>query len=880
MRRPSQWDGVGAAVLVSLVLGAWGFSPAGGAGSGPKETTASLQPAESLNTLLEPIRERHGLPALAAAVVRDGEVIARGAVGLRAIGSAEAVTADDLWHIGSCTKAFTSTLIALLVDQGKLSWTTTIGEVFPDFVKDIRPEYADVTIEQLLRHRSGLPTDRSPDARIRSQLGSLPGSIREQRRQAAKLVLQQAPAAPVGTKMLYSNYGYMVAGAMAEEVTGHSWEELLRKRIFDPLGMSTAGFGAPGVAGALTQPRGHRGGRPVEPGPIADNTPVIGPAGTIHLSLADWGKFAALHLAGLRGESDFLRPETFTRLYTPLPGDDVALGWGVDDWPGGIGRLVTHAGSNGSWFARIVLSPTRNLAILVAINSGGAEAEKATDETVLALLRRFTPAPGVTAPQSAGDHQIAAPGTQPSPPAIDPGVLTNCLWLGRSPAGESVYRLETKGGRLTGHSYLVRDGKALTEIPVDDAGLSTEARDGGDPEIAVEMRLKTGWIYRGRLSVDRSRIDGELEMGGGRREDLDLVRAGLDAVPAISPRAPGAPPWAYRRPEATGDGWTTADAAEAGLDVGALRSLVGDVASGEAGLVHSLLLVRGDKLVLEEYFHGFTRDDLHQINSCTKSVASLLVGIALERGELAGVQTTLLELFPELRPVAAAGVDGLTVEHLLTMTSGVEPPRGGRPPAGPALVRAALTVPPAAAPGARWRYSDMDADLLAAVLQRCTGVQADAYAARHLFAPLGIVSWDWEGGRTDGYPRLYGTLRLRTRDLAKLGSLILSGGRWKDRQVVPEAWVRKATRERIETQGGGFGYMWWREPAPASLPRGVISARGVGSQRVFVAPDLDLVAVVTGGNTFNGLEGRIGEILLRRLLPGGPPAVEGSLGPG
>jgi len=643
--------------------------------------------------------------------------------------------------------------------------------------------------------------------------------------------------------------------------------------------MSTAGFGAPGVARALTQPRGHRRGVPVEPGPLADNTPVIGPAGTVHLSLADWAKFAALHLAGLRGESHALRPETFTRLYTPSPGTDVAMGWGVDDWPGGIGRLVTHAGSNGSWFARIVLSPTRNLAILVAINSGGAEAEKATDETVLALLFRSAALADTTAPPGAADQQTVGLGTRQERPAVDPSVLTDCLWLGRSSAGDTVYILEAKGGRLVGHSYLVRDGKALVEIPVDDASLSARAEDGGDREIAIEMRLKTGWTYRGRLSADRSRIGGELEMDGGRREDLDLVRAGLDAVPAIYPRAPGAPPWTSARPEATDDGWTTADAASVGMDVGALRALIGDVTSGEAGLVHSLLLVRGDKLVLEEYFHGFTRNDLHQINSCTKSVASLLVGIALERGELAGVQTTLLELFPELRPVVAAGLEGLTVEHLLTMTSGVEPPRGRRPPAGPALVRAALTVPPAAPPGARWRYSDMDADLLAAVLQRCTGVQADAYAARHLFAPLGITSWNWEDGRTDGYPRLYGTLRLRPRDLAKLGSLVLSGGRWKGRQVVPEAWVRDATREQVDAHGGGFGYLWWREPAPASLPRGVISARGVGGQRVFIAPDLDLVVVVTGGNGLNGLEGRIGEVLLHRLLPSEPPASGGSPGP-
>jgi len=829
--------------------------------------------------VLEPIRQKHGLPALAAAVVHDGTLIARGAVGLRAVGSPEPVTVGELWHIGSCTKAFTATLIALLVEDGKLSWTTTIGDTFPDFADEIRSEYREVTIEQLLRHRSGLPTDRRPDPSIRSKIASLSGPIRVQRHEAARLVLQQTPAAPAGTEMLYSNYGYMVAGAMAEAVTGRSWEELIRERIFGPLGMSTAGFGAPGVAGVLTQPRGHRGGRPVEPGPAADNTPVIGPAGTIHLSLADWGKFAALHLAGLRGESHFLRPETFTRLYTPSPGTNVAMGWGVDDWPGGIGRLVTHAGSNGSWFARIVLSPARNLAILVAINSGGPEAEKATDETVLALLFRSATLTESSAPRDGVDQQTLGPGARQERSPIDPSVLTDGLWLGRSPAGETVYVLEAEGGRLAGHSYLVRDGKALVEVPVDDARASVEAGGDGDHEIAVEMRLKTGWIYRGRLSADRSKMNGELEMGRGRREELDLARVGLDAVPAIYPRAPGAPPWTSTRPEATDDGWRTAPAADAGLDVGALHALIADVTSGKAGLIHSLLLVHGDTLVLEEYFHGFTRDDLHQVNSCTKSVASLLVGIALDRGELASPQSTLLDLFEELRPVAAAGLEGLTVEHLLTMTSGVEPPRGRRPPAGPALVRAALTVPPAAPPGSRWRYSDMDADLLAAVLQRATGVQADAYAARHLFAPLGIVSWDWEGGRTDGYPRLYGTLRMRPRDLAKIGSLVLSGGRWKGHQVVPEAWVQEATRQRVEAHGGGFGYMWWREPAPASLPRGVISARGVGSQRVFIAPDLDLAVVVTGGNELNGLEGRIGEVLLHRLLPNEAPAVKGSPGP-
>jgi len=321
-------------------------------------------------------------------VIRGGTIVARGAVGVRAIGSPEPVTVDDLWHIGSCTKAFTATLIARLVEEGKLQWTTTIGETFPDLAKEIRPEYLDVTVEQLLRHRSGLPGDRRPDPAIRSQLRSFPGSIREQRRQAVRLVLQQEPAAPPGSTTTYANFGYVVAGAMAEQAGGAAWEELVRHYVFVPLGITSAGFGAPGVAGQVTQPRGHLRGEPVEPGPMADNAPVLGPAGTVHLSLADWAKFASLHLAGIRGESDFLHKETFARLYTPSPGDTIAIGWGVDEFPV-LGRLYTHAGSNGKWFARVVLSPDRDLGILIAMNTSGPQAAQAADEVVVAVLRSF-----------------------------------------------------------------------------------------------------------------------------------------------------------------------------------------------------------------------------------------------------------------------------------------------------------------------------------------------------------------------------------------------------------------------------------------------------------------------------------------------------------
>jgi len=481
---------------------------------------------------------------------------------------------------------------------------------------------------------------------------------------------------------------------------------------------------------------------------------------------------------------------------------------------------------------------------------------------------------------------LAAPPTaagEPQPAPRGEAALTRGAWVGRTAAGSTAFRLVLDGAQLSGHSYLLRDGKAISEVPVAEATLETAeptaaAGDAAvvdrEPARELEIRLANGWTYRGRLDVDGTRLDGDLDLGGGRRQALALDRVAPESVPGLLARAPGEPAWADHRPAQTGDGWATASVAETGLDPAQIAALVGEVAAGDAGLIHSLLLVHGGRLAVEEYFHGFGRDDLHAIHSCTKSVASLLVGLAIERGELAGVDTPVLGLFPELAEAAAPGWDALQVRHLLTMTSGTEWRRRGPPPAGPALLRAALAHPPAAPPGDRWHYSDLDADLLAVVLQRATGVQADAYAARYLFAPLAISGWDWEAGKIDGFPRLYGNLRLRPRDMAKLGQLVLGGGVWKGRQVVPAAWIHESTRQQVEADGAGYGYLWWREPVPPAFPSEVISARGVGSQLVYVAPELDLVAVVTGGNQLNDRMFDIGRLLVQHLAPP-VPAVGG-----
>lgn len=343
---------------------------------------------ESLDEVLEPIRRARGVPALAGAFVRGRDLIALGAVGVRRAGTSERAQSTDRFHIGSNTKSMTATLIAMLVEQGRLSWETTIAEAFPDLLSRIHPRYHRATVLQLLSHRAGLPEDLIPDPVIWPQVSALTGPLPQQRRALVELALARPPVYEPGSRMQYSNIGYAIAGAVAEQVTGQAWEELMRRMLLGPLGMGTAGFGAPGLA----QPWGHTpdGCQPVQPGPAADNPPVIGPAGTVHCSMSDWALYASLHLRGAQGEPGLLlKSEGFQRLHTDGYRQGYALGWGVarPDWAGGPALL--HAGSNTMWFALIVITPARNAALLAATNCGSDDGSQACNAVIGSMIRRY-----------------------------------------------------------------------------------------------------------------------------------------------------------------------------------------------------------------------------------------------------------------------------------------------------------------------------------------------------------------------------------------------------------------------------------------------------------------------------------------------------------
>jgi CubicO group peptidase (beta-lactamase class C family) len=252
--------------------------------------------ASAADDWLESVRQKYGVPAIAAAAMREGQLVEISATGSRQFGESPVVTTDDLWHIGSCTKSMTATLAGVMHDEGKVRWEMKIGEVLPELKARLRDGWETVTIEQLLTNRSGAPTQ--PPAKAWQGAWSATGNPVQQRLSFARAWLEGKPEAAPGTKFIYSNQGFALAGAMLERLARKPYEELLREKVFTPLGMKSAGFGPPGTAKKIDQPRGHAGAPgafvPKPPGKDADNPEAITPAGRVHCSIADFARFAEL----------------------------------------------------------------------------------------------------------------------------------------------------------------------------------------------------------------------------------------------------------------------------------------------------------------------------------------------------------------------------------------------------------------------------------------------------------------------------------------------------------------------------------------------------------------------------------------------------------
>ena len=354
-------------------------------------------------------------------------------------------------------------------------------------------------------------------------------------------------------------------------------------------------------------------------------------------------------------------------------------------------------------------------------------------------------------------------------------------------------------------------------------------------------------------------------------------------------------------PAARDDGWPVASVNEDKLIDRAELCRMADRLASSAANVHSVLVARGGKLVFERYFRGsdeipgriygrrvenitFDADTLHDMKSVSKSVASLAVGIAIDRGLIRSVNEPIFSFFPELSDLRSPEKDRIQLLHVLTMSMGLAwveatPATGdddndeARMHRARDACRYVLGLAATAPAGQEFFYNTGALALVSAIIRKATGRPLDEFAREALFEPLGITAVEWE--RYKGDTNAGGGLRLRPRDMAKIGQLVLAGGRWNDRQIVSKEWIETSTASKIKaTDGQFYGYLWW-------LGRSLLNGRevqwagalGRGGQSIRIVPELDLVVVVTAGyyQDYSPRAFQVQSGVFRDVLRGIPP---------
>jgi CubicO group peptidase (beta-lactamase class C family) len=334
-------------------------------------------------------------------------------------------------------------------------------------------------------------------------------------------------------------------------------------------------------------------------------------------------------------------------------------------------------------------------------------------------------------------------------------------------------------------------------------------------------------------------------------------------------------PGANRSPTALPDYWPTSawlssSPEQQGMDSVKLVAMLTEIQDKHYP-IHGLLIIRNGYLVLEMYTPPFQATSRHYIASATKSFTSALIGIAMEKGAINGLDTPLLDFFPGR---TSANLDPrkqeIKLEHLLTMSSGLDwptqglyEPLGGQLQAASDGVQLMLDRPMANQPGAHFNYNTGGSLLLSAVLSRATGMSALEYAQQNLFSPLGISDVLWASD-PQGITQGGGGLELLPRDMAKFGYLYLKGGVWDGQSIIPSQWVKTSTAAHIKTGyilDLEYGDHWWVHPS------GVYHARGYGGQRIFVLPEQQMVVVFVSGFSGEDMEYVPDSLLNTYIIP-------------
>ena len=369
-------------------------------------------------------------------------------------------------------------------------------------------------------------------------------------------------------------------------------------------------------------------------------------------------------------------------------------------------------------------------------------------------------------------------------------------------------------------------------------------------------------FYRGPDGVVNA-----IEDNTGRNRRLSAQVTAMSKA-AFQPRPPGSPPYRYRAPRNLRDGIPVGDVAKSDLGAEAAGRIVAGILDKTWGDVDSVLIFQGGKLVLEEYFYGYDLNTPHQLRSATKSVVGAVVGAAVANGAV-----TLDEpVLPKLGYATVANPDprksAITLRHLLTMQSGLDcddhvvgsPGGENQLYNTPDWVHVLVDVKMVDTPGTVGHYCTGATFLAGRTIEKATGRTLPDYAQEHLFSPLGIrrADWTWNHELTSA-DKQFGMMSMRPRDMLKFGMLYANEGRWGKKQVLPAAWVQDSLSSLSTVENTAYGYYWWRMSVEVATPDGphrvyMSAAQGNGGQKIYLVPELDLIAVFTGSvyNNPNG----------------------------
>ena len=353
----------------------------------------------------------------------------------------------------------------------------------------------------------------------------------------------------------------------------------------------------------------------------------------------------------------------------------------------------------------------------------------------------------------------------------------------------------------------------------------------------------------------------------------------------------------YEIPQQTDDGWETASMVSMGMDETPLLNLLDRLDELDEHRIHSFVIIKDGKLVFEEYFPGdkfnlaqwtgetgFDRDDTHNLCSATKSFTSALVGIAIDKGFIQSVEQKLFDIFPEYSYIvnATPEKDNITVEHLLTMTSGIQWDDETYPYHDPRNdlyqmfssnnpLRYILLKPLSETPGTFFAYRNCNTNVLGEIVRRTSGERVDTFSGNYLFSKLGITDFEWQI-ITGDVIFCSGDLRLRPRDMAKFGYLFLNNGRWKEEQIIAQQWINTSTAKHVSLNNDwadldGYGYQWWLWENINGDNFNGFAASGWGGQWIIVWPQSNMVVVTTGGNYYTQEAISIQSILIDYIIP-------------